>query len=518
MKNTKRVMAFVLSCMILVTLVACAPASNNNSSSDDSSSSSGTVKTTLNYGLTGDPANLDPAKTTDQMSRAVWTQIYETCARKRADGTYEPRVAESWSVSEDGKTVTLNIRDDVLFHDGSKLTAEDVAFSLNRLCASPATSGMMTSMTPESAVAVDDKTVEVTLLEPYGAILDVIFIEGRIVSKNAVESMGEEAFALNPVGCGPYRFVERTTGEKIVLTAFEDHFKDDPAIRDITFKIITDSATAVVALEKGELDFLSHAPLTARESLMQSDTINWYETPIAGNIYIIFNCESGPFADKTLRQAIQAGIDKNAMVIGGVEGYGEPISTMIPEACFGYQEDFPDIPYDLEHAKQLLAEAGYANGLNLVLKTQENATYSKPTEVLQGQLQNMGITAEIQKMERGAFFSEYSSSAFDLMIMHWTTPGMDADFLWQLCHSSQIGAGNKGRINDPELDAALDLGRTSLDPEVRMQAYHDVCQIIQDEAYFVPIYTFMAPCAANKDLKNVQADSLYKFYVTDWSW
>ena len=98
MKNAKRVMAFVLSCMILVTLVACAPASNNNSSSDDSSSSSGTVKTTLNYGLTGDPANLDPAKTTDQMSRAVWTQIYETCARKRADGTYEPRVAESWSV------------------------------------------------------------------------------------------------------------------------------------------------------------------------------------------------------------------------------------------------------------------------------------------------------------------------------------------------------------------------------------------------------------------------------------
>lgn len=524
MNTMKRFLALGVACMVLLALVACSGStSGSNSSSDNSSSganSSGGTKTSLNYGLTGDPANLDPAKTTDQMSRAVWTQIYETCARKLPDGTYEPRVAESWSISEDGKVVTLNIRDDVIFHDGTKLTAEDVAYSLNRLCASPATSGMMTSMTPDSSVAIDDTTVEVTLLEPYGAILDVIFIEGRIVSKNAVETMGEEEFALHPIGCGPYKFVERTTGEKIVLTAFEDHFKDDPAIRDITFKIITDSATAVVALETGELDFLSHAPLTARESLMQSSSINWYETPIAGSIYIIFNCETGPFANKTLRQAIQAGIDKEAMVIGGVEGNGEPIATMIPEACFGYPEDFADIPYDLDHAKELLAEAGYPNGegLNLVLKTQENATYSKPTEVLQGQLQNMGIMAEIQMMERGAFFSEYSTSAFDMMIMHWTTPGMDADFLWQLCHSSQLGAGNKNRINDPALDAALDLGRTSVDPNVRMEAYREVCEIIQDEAYYVPLYTFMAPCAANKDLKGVEADSLYKFYVTDWSW
>lgn len=516
----KRIFIFILSITFCVNMVACnsgkVPA---NSNKESSSSSTDTIKkTSLNYGLMGDPANLDPCKTTDQMSRAVWTQIYDTCARKMDDGTYKPMLAESWDVSDDGLVVTLKIRDDVYFHDGTKLTAEDVAFSLNRLATSPATSGMMVSMSGESAVALDDTTCQVTISAPYGAILDVIFVEGRIVSKKAIETMGEEGFALNPIGTGPYKFVERKTGEHIVLTVNENYFKGAPPIKDITFKIITDTATAVASLEKGELDFLSHAPLTAREGLISNPNIEWYETPIAGSIYCVFNVESGLFSDKTLRKAMQYGIDKEAMVIGGVEGNGKPIATMIPEVCFGYQEDFNDIPYDLGKAKDYLAKAGYQNGFKMVLKTQENPTYAKPTQVLQGQLQQMGIEAEIQMMERGAFFSEYTNSAYDMMIMHWTTPIADGDFLWQLCHSSQLGAGNKNRINNPELDAALDLGRKSSDPKDRNEAYRKVCEIIQEEVYFLPIYTFMAPCAANKDLKGVEADPLYKFYVSDWSW
>ena len=500
-------------------------ASSGSSSSGSASSGSATsggssaaVKTDLVYCLTGDPANLDPTKTTDQMSCAVWNQLYDTLGRKLPDGTYEARVAESWEISEDGMKVTFHLRDDVLFHDGSKLTADDVVFTIERDCTSPSTSGGMTCMAPGCAKAIDDKTVEVNLTAPFGGILDVIFMEVRILPKAVVESVGDEAFALNPIGCGTYKFVERQTGEKIVLTAFDKHYKDNPPIKDITFKIITDSATAAVALEKGEVDFLSHAPLTARTSLMNNPKLTWYETPIAGLIYLVFNCEEGIFADPRVRQAMACGIDKEVLVIGGVEGNGEPISSMIPQACNGYVADFPDVPYDVEKAKQLLAEAGYPNGFSIVLKTQENATYSKPTQALQGELANLGINAEINMMERGAFFSEYATSNYDMMIMHWTTPSMDADFLWQLCHSSQLGAGNKNKINDPDLDAALEKGRYSLSQEERLEGYRAVNQIIQDNAYFVPLYTFMAPCCCNKDLKNVQANSLYKFYVRDWTW
>lgn len=527
----KKALTLVLALVMLVCAAGCAtpaapddseaPVSTNegNEGGQEGSNDPATpARTDLIYCLTGDPSNLDPTKTTDQMSCAVWNQLYDTLGRKLADGTYEPRVAESWEVSEDGMKVTFHLRDDVYFHDGSKLTAEDVVFTIDRCCSSPATSGGMTCMEPGCAVAVDDTTVEVNLTAPFGGILDVIFMDVRLLPKATLEAMGDEAFALNPVGCGTYKFVERQTGEKIVLTAFEDHYKDEPAIKDLTFKIITDSATAAVALEKGEVDFLSHAPLTARTSLMENESLTWYETPIAGIIYLVFNCEEGIFADPLVRQAIACGIDKEVLVIGGVEGNGFPISTMIPAACNGYVPDFPDVEYDVEKAKELLAQAGYPDGFSMVLKTQENATYSKPTQVLQGELANIGITAEINMMERGTFFSEYSSSNFDMMIMHWTTPSMDADFLWQLCHSSQLGAGNKSKINDPALDAALEKGRYSLTPEERLEGYREVCQIIQDNAYFVPLYTFIAPCCCNKDLKNVTANSLYKFYVRDWAW
>ncbi len=477
------------------------------------------ARTSLNYGLTGDPANLDPCMTTEQMSRAVWTQMYDTCARKLEDGSWQPRVAESWSVSDDGLKVTLNIRKGILFHDGTELKAEDVAFTFNRLCESSYTSGGMTSMKPGCAVAKDDYTVIINLTDPYGPILDVLFIEGRIVSKKAVEKAGAEQFGLHPIGCGPYKFVERVTGEKIVLTKFEDHFMDDPQITDITFKIITDSSTAVLALETGEIDFLSHAPLAARQNLMDNPNITWYETPICGNVYVQFNVEEGAFANKKLRQAVQCGIDKDSMLIGGVEGYGKTIATMIPDECQGAPVGFPDISYDLERAKLLLAEAGYEPGeLKFILKTQENPTFSKPTYVLQGQLQNMGINSEVEMMERAVFFSEKKAAKYEIIVAHWTAPTMDSDFIWQLVHSDELGAANSSRINNPELDKQLEIARSSFDLETRTEAYRKACQIIQDEAYFVPLYTFVAPCAANKDLKGVKANSLYKFYVTDWSW
>ena len=519
-KRFARFMALALSLILMMGLAACGGGSDTGSGEQTGQdSSSGAVKTTLNYGLTGDPASLDPCMTTDQMSRAVWTQMYETCARLMPDGTWQPRVAESWSISDDGMKVTLNIRKGVLFHDGTELTAEDVAFSLNRLCESPTTSGMMTSMEPGCSVATDDYTVEVSLTAPFGAILNVIFVEGRIVSKKAVEEKGDEGFAISPVGCGPYKFVERSTGEKIVLTKFEDHFMDDPQITDITFKIITDSSTAALALETGDLDFLSHAPLASKESLMNNPDLTWYEVPICGNVYVQFNVETGAFANKTLRQAVQYGINKEDLLLGGVEGYGETITTMIPSECQGYPGEIEDVPYDLERAKELLAEAGYEPGeLTVVLKTQENATFSKPTYVLQGQLQAMGINAEVEMMERAVFFAEKRAANYECLIAHWTAPTMDADFLWQMMHSSELGAANGSRINDPNLDEQLEIGRYSMDQEIRTEAYKKASEIIRDEVYFIPLYTFASPCAADKNLQGVIPDSLHKYYVTDWHW
>lgn len=510
----KKFVAILLAMTTLIGLVACGGGNNADNGAND-----GSPRTDLVFGLTGDPQSMDPAMTTDQMSKAIWYQIYDTCIIRDGKGGYLPGLAEEWNISEDGKTVTLKIREGVKFHDGGDLTAEDIAFSLKRLTESPQTTSKMVSMTPESFIVEDDYTLRIEMETPFGAILDVLACDTRIISKKAFEQMGEEEFNNHPVGSGPYKFVERKTGEKIVLTANEEYWRGSPTIKDITFRIMTDSNTAVLALEKGELDFLSHAPLTARQTLMDNPDIEWYETEIAGSVYINFNMETGHFTDPLVREAVSYAVDKEEMVLAAVEGNGTPMATMAPPSDFGYIADIEDTPYDPERAKELLAEAGYPDGFTVKTITQENATYQKPTEVLQGQLRKVGINMEIEVLERGVFNDQMHASNFEILVGHWTTPIPDAYFImYTMGHSSNIGNQNFCRINVPELDEQLDIIKTSTDTEERLEAYRKAHEIVQEQTLWVPLYTFMAACAANKDLKGVTADPVYKYEVFNYSW
>ena len=178
-----------------------------------------------------------------------------------------------------------------------------------------------------------------------------------------------------------------------------------------------------------------------------------------------------------------------------------------------------DTPYDPERAKELLAEAGYPDGFTVKTITQENATYQKPTEVLQGQLRKVGINMEIEVLERGVFNDQMHASNFEILVGHWTTPIPDAYFImYTMGHSSNIGNQNFCRINVPELDEQLDIIKTSTDTEERLEAYRKAHEIVQEQTLWVPLYTFMAACAANKDLKGVTADPVYKYEVFNYSW
>ena len=264
---------------------------------------------------------------------------------------------------------------------------------------------------------------------------------------------------------------------------------------------------------------MSHAPLTSRQSLINTDGIKWYETDLAGNVYIVFNQDSPIFGDPIVRKAIAYAVDKDEMVLGAVEGNGTPQSTMVPPCDAGYVSGFEDVPYDPEKAKELLAEAGYPNGFSFKTITQENATYRKPTEVLQGQLRKVGIEMEIDVLERGTFNDQMHASNFDMLVGHWTTPIPDGYFImYTLMHSSNIGNQNFSRINDPELDTQLDMIKNSTDSEERLEAFRKADEIIQEKTLFIPLYTFKAACAANEELQGVTPDPVYKFQVFDYYW
>jgi len=386
------------------------------------------------------------------------------------------------------------------------------------LLESPYTSDIVIGI--KGAEIIDDYTIKIIMEHPYGAILDCIAeVNFSIVCKKAVEE-DEEGYARNPVGTGPYKFSEWSTGEKIEVVAFDDYYRGRASIDGITFKIMNDTSTAAIALERGELDILPRVALTDKNSLTENEEIKWYETDLAGSTFVIFNYQKGPFSKREVRQAVGYAIDKEAMLQGASEGQGTVIQSILPPACFGYSEDFVGSEYDPEKAKALLAEAGYPNGFSAVLKTNEDPMYYKPAEILQGQLSQIGINLEIEKMERGAFFTDAYGGNFEISVFNTTCPVPDADSILHFYfHSSQIEAGcNLGYVNNAEFDQILTKAQQSTDADERMELYNKANEIVRDDGICVPLYASKAAIAASKDLKGVEADPIYKCYVYDFSW
>ncbi|MDD2495478.1 MAG: ABC transporter substrate-binding protein [Tissierellia bacterium] len=507
-KRLKSVLCLMLVAAMLLT--ACA-GGNTNSSNGNSAE-----KDTLNYAISGEPSTFDPHNISDNIAKQVFNQIFDRLIRQEADGTLTPGLAENWELSEDGKSITFKIRKDVKFHNGETMTADDVVFSLNRAIQSKYLQEYVSMM--EEAEKIDDETVTLTTKYAYGPI-EYCVAKIDIVNKAAVEA-DPEGFGRQPIGTGAYKFIELKSGDKIIAERFDDYYRGKAPIKNLVFKIITDSSTAVVALENGEVDLLSQPALADRQNLINNDKVLYYETELNGNNYIAFNNTEGMFNNQKLREAISYAIDKESMLLGAIEGAGVAVDNAIPRVSFGYSDKVKGNPYDPEKAKQLLAEAGYPDGFSIKLKTMDSATYYKPTEVLQDQLAQIGITAEIEKMERGAYLSDvYSNAIYDMTVMSMVYEITDADAIYAFFHSDMIENGqNFFRVNNPELDKLLDAGRSSTDEAKRKEIYEKVGQLLNDEVVLIPLYSYMVGVAVNKDLKGVQASSIQYYEVFSFSW
>jgi len=231
-----------------------APAASNESGANSDQTAETAVKDSVNFSINAEPSTLDPQKGNDLLTFAVHSQIFDTLVRENADGSLVPGLAEKWTISEDGKEIVFTLRNDVKFHNGDLMTADDVVYSLNRAITSTFTKRITGSM--DKAEKIDDSTVKLVLKYSYGPILDCIATTNvGIVPQKAVEA-NEEGFARNPVGTGPFKFKEWNNGEKIVFESFKDYYRGEASIKNLTFKIISDKTSAAVALENGEVDVL----------------------------------------------------------------------------------------------------------------------------------------------------------------------------------------------------------------------------------------------------------------------
>ena len=442
-------------------------------------------------------------------------QMYETLVWVDDEGNTVPVLAESWESNSVGNEYTIKIREGVKFHNGEELKASDVAFVLTKAAESPALKSNLGTF--QKAEAVDDYTVKITLEAPFAPLIPFLANIKIFNEKFYNEHNGD----LRTVECGtgPYKLVDVDMDTEMNLTAFEDYWQGPPAIKDIKFTVITDETTAAVAYMAGEVDFISTAASQYLEISAQPDLYSFEAVPTKHTALFYFNTERAPFDNKLVRKALQHAVDRDTMIQVAFEGFASPAYLQGDESCFGVDYDRVVMyDYDLDKAKELLAEAGYPNGLDLGSLVTTEGYFEKCAVVFQSSLAEIGCTMEVEVMENTALTATTLAGDYDMMA---GGQSFSTDFAYaakQYC-SEYIGSNNYSRLRNDRVDELFAEAERETDPDTRKELYGEAIEIITDEATMIPLFHKKLLFAWTKGLNCVvHHDSYIPYFVYEWSW
>lgn len=460
-------------------------------------------------GITEEPDTLDPQKTNTAVTAVLLRYAGDTLIMKDLDGNYVAGLAKSWEESEDGLTWTFELKDGVKFQNGNALDAEAVKASIERAMDPDTKAGVAGSLFSEvkEVRTPSEKTVEIRLKQPFSVFeANVADPRAAIVDVEAAEKMGDE-FGRRPVLTGPWKVTEWSSGESIRMERNPDYswgpgFAHDgpPRIGELAFRIVTDNATRVAALQSGEIQMTDVPPVNV-EQIRESGDYRLYDYLRNGvGLFMEFNVNKEPFDDPLVREAMNHAIDKEPIVEAALRGLGQPACGPLPPSIEDYWQGVCEYApsYDPEKAKSLLSEAGYEPGpdgtlrkdgkpFEFTLLVMPEDTWTQSAQLVQQQLKDIGIKMEVQSFEFGTLLEKAKAGEQQAHLMGYTYTNPDILYLW--FHSSNIGEGlNLSHVDDPKLDAMLEKSRTAVEEDTQDETYRDIQKYVVDESLWVPLW------------------------------
>lgn len=452
--------------------------------------------------LNSEPSNLDPHNNTRLTAWAVQEEIFDKLVTKDADGNIVADLATDWE-QVDERTIRFHLREDVTFHDGSPLTADDVVFSLQRACESAGSQTFFISFDAENIKKVDEYTVDVATKEPFAAVLNYLAsARGAILCKSAVESEGDEEFGRSPVGSGPFKFVSWTTGDQIVLERNEEYWGDKPAYKDLQFRFVTEATNRAIEVETGGADIVYSVAANDAERLKDNADVNVITGPAYQFVYVSLNMSDETLQNATLRQALTEAIDIPSLV-EAVYGESAQVADSYMSPSVAYHAAMEAKTYDPEHAKELLAEAGYADGLTLTIKMAEDNTFSTMAEIVQGMWSEIGVTTEIESMEQATYLEQANAGEVQVAMASTNAVSGDPDNALMIWRTTAV---NAIQANDPKIDEYLNAGASEFDTEKRAEIYKEAQQYLWDQNYAVPIAFPNVTYATRSNISGLQCN------------
>ncbi|MGM0413755.1 MAG: glutathione ABC transporter substrate-binding protein [Bacillota bacterium] len=450
----------------------------------------------LKIAIGADPESLDPVLASSSPAAMVMVHMMETLFEMTPEGDIVPLLAEDYSVSEDGLTYELYLREDVNFHDGEPFNAEAVKFNLERLIEDEAVFSFLINRITEIEV-IDEYTISLSTDEPFAPILAHLshdFIS--MISPAAVEKYGDDVGS-NPVGTGKFKFDGWSRGESVIMSRNDDYWGEPAFLDTVTILVVPEESTRVVMLETGEAHAIMNVPPRDVGRLTENPDITVKNVASLRTLYIGLHAQKEPFDDLKVRQAVNYAVDTESIVENILSGAGRPSDAPISPDIFGYSEQ-EIYEYDPDRARELLAEAGYPDGFEVEFyyPVGRYPMDNIIAQAVQSQLAEVGIEANMTTMEWATYLevinAEPDESPHEMYLLGWGTVTGDADYgLYALLHSGEWApdGSNRSFYANSEVDELLEAARIETDTEERKALYAEAIEIIWDDAPWIFLHS-----------------------------
>ena len=471
-------------------------------------------KDALVVDLPGDVATMDPHLQWDTESYSVYRNVFDNLVTRDVAGRIVPQVATAWRYSDE-TTIVFDLRTDISFHDGSKLTPEDVVFSVRRII-NPTFKSPQLSQFDQIVSAEVSGPAQVTLRTktPYPALMAQL-VKLSIVPKAYVERLGDQKFNLEVMGSGPFKLRTWQRGVQSVLDANEGYWRGRPPFRTVIFRAVPDVPTRIADLRTGRADITRGLTPDDAEALKSDRALQVLPVATERVVYLFVNTLAGPTRDKRVRQAIAMAIDRETIISALQQGYAKATNVVLTPANFGYVADVAGWPYDPARAKALIKEAG-VEGATISFITSP-AYDRRLNEAVQQMLGEVGLKVELSMTDQPTFLRRRQGTpeeAGALSQGRWSCACQDADgVIFPLFRSGSIWS----KFANPEFDAAVDAARTILDEGKRLAHYRRAFEILREEVPGIGLFQDNAIYLARKELKWTPTAN-EAFFVMDMKW
>lgn len=477
---------------------------------------------TLVWATPAEADALDPHAMGGWIGRSITGQIFEGLLMfdlNDPTATYaklKPALAESYEVTEEGRVWTFKLRQGVKFHDGTPFDAEAVKFNVDRIMnpeapqfSKKATAYMSNfSAWLDKFEVVDPQTVRFTLKKPnYEWFAGTIQEYGQflIMSPSSIREYGNDGVALHPTGTGPFRFVEREQGVKIVLERNPDFWGEPAKLDQLVIVKLVDPSTRVNALLAGEVHMVTVPPWEQIEELKkEADLVLSTNTNVPALWYMHFNNKHEILKDLRVRQAMLYGFNRAGMCEQVMRGTATPAYGMLSAGTLAYDPSFEMYPYDPDKARALLAEAGYPNGFELNMDTMIYGLNELAEQYFQRDMAAIGIKINLTKSEWIAYLNKWAGGMTEQMgveTMGWGQSVPSWTGVVSRCTLQPPNGVNAGWYCNEEVDKLLDEAVAQGDPGKAAQVYRQANKLIMEDAGFIPMFNDSQPVFLNKSVK-----------------